>query len=489
MADKLIKNPTYFAHVRHFFDEVDLDHMMQKGIDLSTYDSLKSYDTEVLFQTEPPNAKMPPDDDRKWSKERWGTYKNWITNSPKHALGTPTLSNPKPGEVERLRKDVDNLSNDEIKLLTKAFIGIMDLDRTDPNSFFAIAGIHWYPDKDRCQHHVDKYHPWHRAYMKRFEDALRTIDGCEDVTLPYWDVTKPPPSFLFRKPFSGYTFPIDVNSKPEHRAGKKTKRFSRSKIIKNIKDYDVTGMIADGMVKPVWNDFIDFGKNSVVGAHDAGHAAMGESQFDSDVASFDPIFWFFHSNWDRLWWIWQQAMQATTYWGFRSTIRGSTTFLEPGLDGLKPFTLSVQDTLDSHALDIDYEIQKKPIIPSFEHTPTGSIAASKSMHINKQATTSVRLKGIHRLEIPGSFEARLKANGKTIGRRFFFQSSNPSECDTCKKLGVISLDFEVPIKSVLGKDLDVELHLMNSPKDLDSRFPLHSAGNPSLNARLLIEGK
>jgi tyrosinase len=30
---------------------------------------------------------------------------------------------------------------------------------------------------------------WHRVYLLRLEDALRSIRGCEDVTLPYWDET------------------------------------------------------------------------------------------------------------------------------------------------------------------------------------------------------------------------------------------------------------------------------------------------------------
>lgn len=486
MADKLIKNPTYFEHIRHFFDDVDLDHMMQKGFDLSTYESLKFYDTEVLFQTEPPDANMPPKKSRKWSRQRWGTFKNWITTG--HPIGTPEPVEPKKVKVERLRKDVDSLSPEEIKLLKKAFLGIMDLEIDNSKSYFALAAIHWFPDKNRCQHHVDKYHPWHRAYLIEFEDALRSVEGCDEVTLPYWDVTKPPPVFLFKKPFSKYTFPIDVSSKATHKAGEDTKRYSKSKIVSNLKKLDVAGLIADGMVKPIWNNFNNYQDRSVVAAHDSGHGAMGPSQFDSDVAAFDPIFWFFHSNWDRLWWEWQMAMQATTYWGFRSTIHGSTTFLEPGLNDLKPFSRTVPDTLDSHKLGIGYERKSKSLVSSFESTPNGSILANKKMRISTQAKTSVRLKGIDRMKIPGGFEAQLKADGEIISRRFFFQSSDPEQCDNCRRDAIVNLDFEVPVESILGKSLDVELHLPNSPDGLSTRFPLHSAGNPTLNARILLEG-
>lgn len=30
---------------------------------------------------------------------------------------------------------------------------------------------------------------WHRAYLVRLEDALRSIEGCGEVTLPFWDET------------------------------------------------------------------------------------------------------------------------------------------------------------------------------------------------------------------------------------------------------------------------------------------------------------
>lgn len=28
---------------------------------------------------------------------------------------------------------------------------------------------------------------WHRAYLVRFENALRSIPGCQDVAVPFWD--------------------------------------------------------------------------------------------------------------------------------------------------------------------------------------------------------------------------------------------------------------------------------------------------------------
>ncbi|KAL7620341.1 hypothetical protein AAE478_009335 [Parahypoxylon ruwenzoriense] len=38
-----------------------------------------------------------------------------------------------------------------------------------------------------CNHGNVLFPTWHRAYLMRVENALRSIPGCEDVTLPFWD--------------------------------------------------------------------------------------------------------------------------------------------------------------------------------------------------------------------------------------------------------------------------------------------------------------
>jgi tyrosinase len=42
------------------------------------------------------------------------------------------------------------------------------------------------------------------------------------------------------------------------------------------------------------------------------------------AASFDPVFWFFHSNWDRLWWQWQVKVEGTDLNGLLTTIDRTT---------------------------------------------------------------------------------------------------------------------------------------------------------------------
>lgn len=94
----------------------------------------------------------------------------------------------------------------ELETLIKAFRGIQALDPEDKNSFFRIGGFHGEPFRGKgttdsqwwggyCNHANVLFPTWHRAYLLRLEDALRSVKGCENVTLPFWDeclyLTKP----------------------------------------------------------------------------------------------------------------------------------------------------------------------------------------------------------------------------------------------------------------------------------------------------------
>jgi tyrosinase len=82
--------------------------------------------------------------------------------------------------------------------LIRAWDGIQKLPPSDCNSFFKIAGYHGEPFRGAgwgnaawwggyCHHGNVLFPTWHRSYLLRLEDALRSIDGCGDVTLPYWN--------------------------------------------------------------------------------------------------------------------------------------------------------------------------------------------------------------------------------------------------------------------------------------------------------------
>jgi tyrosinase len=493
MADEVVEHPTYFEHIRHFFDPVDIEHMAQLGIDLSTYDALKVRATSVYFRTEPPNATMPPDAERRWSAERSQTFGNWIRDG--FVLGQPVAPDPLPVEpvdgstAKRVRKDARELSADEISVLSHAFSEVMARDPDDPEGYFVLAGLHWFPAPSECLHHEDRYNPWHRVYMTRFEDALRTVPGCEAVTLPYWNIAESPPDFLFAAPFHSYTLPLDVH--PNYPAGYSTTRFDPDQITANVANEDIAGIIDDALAEPIWRDFISSESRGIEAAHDVGHPSIGLTMSTPDVAAFDPIFWFFHSNWDRLWWRWQQVMSATTLPTFSTTIVGSSTaFLSPPFNELRPFDMTAEQTIDLAAMGVEYAEPLTIEPPSravIRRSRVGSLAADQNAQVVSAPQTSVRLKGIDRLAIPGSFRAILRADGEVVGRRTFFQSTEPVDCGNCREHAKVNLDFIVDVDRLLGRTLSATIEPILTRPDVPAVIPLAACGNPTLNARLLIE--
>ncbi|KAF9368912.1 hypothetical protein CPC16_004939, partial [Podila verticillata] len=97
------------------------------------------------------------------------------------------------------RKNIRNLTPEEMDNLVEAFSAIQGLHHDDPNSFFVIAGYHGQPFRGAgyanpswwggyCNHGNVLFPTWHRAYVRRLERALQSqVPG---VAMPYWDETE-----------------------------------------------------------------------------------------------------------------------------------------------------------------------------------------------------------------------------------------------------------------------------------------------------------
>jgi tyrosinase len=482
-GDQPVANPTWMADIRNFFTPTDIACMSSMGIDLATYDGVKANAIRIFGVTEPPDASMPKGEP-KWSQARWDTFKNWIVNG--YPYGTvapiqlPALSNP---SAQRIRKDVSTLSQDEINKLITAFKGILALPITDPNSYFIQAGIHWLPAHPDfyCLHHENRYNPWHRMYMISFENALRSVPGCEDVTLPYWNITTQIPDFLYdpNSPFLSYTLPTDIGASPFLK-GYTTSRYSASDVLNNVNGFGIPALISQALSQSKWLLF----DSPIISAHDNGHGATGQTMGWQDVAAYDPIFWFFHANWDRLWWKWQQTVNATTLNGFLTTVTGDTSWLKiPPFNSLPPFTQTADQTIDLSTYGIDYEHPASEQPPPPQPEAFGSLPADALRGIHPSDKASVRIKGINRLNIPGTFVVHLQADGTTVARQAFFQARNPRSCAACVEKGVVDLDMLVDLDAIRGKPLNVVIEPLG-PDAPGRVFPLSSAGDPTVNVRL-----
>ncbi|RVD89194.1 uncharacterized protein DFL_000210 [Arthrobotrys flagrans] len=116
---------------------------------------------------------------------------------------TIILNPPEPRKrvsLQKMQEDYDSGNRQPLRDLIKAWKGIQELPPSDPNSFFTIAGYHGEPFRGPgagstslgwwggfCHHGNVLFPTWHRAYVLRLENALRSIQGCEHVTMPFWD--------------------------------------------------------------------------------------------------------------------------------------------------------------------------------------------------------------------------------------------------------------------------------------------------------------
>ena len=500
-----VTDPTWYGQIRNMFTTKDASHMRAQGLDLASYTEVVAHAGEIYQQVAAGN--MPPG--TPWPADWVGTFLNWMNDgfpkgTPPAASSTTNLfARAKLGAAAsvatRVRKDINTLSADELALLKKAFSGIMAKDPADLNGYFVQAGYHWYPAPNTyCMHHVPGYNPWHRAYLLSFENALRSVPGCESVTLPYWDITTPFPEVLKSAPFDQYVLPEAVSE--DYPKGYATNRFSYDQIAQNLLSFGVTDDVNRAMTKTDWEDFHGFWSdaayNTIIAAHDSGHNSIGPTMQDQGVAAFDPVFWFFHCNWDRLWWEWQKRMSATDLNGLLTTINAKTDpvsyqiFTIPTLEALNPFTtspprLTTVATIDSETgLDVGYAAPQTASGTGFLAKTQRSILANQKFSIHGERV-NVRVSGINRLKIPGSFAVHLQKDGKTIASKALLQPVEVQKCASCVSNAIVHFDFELPLAAVVGGELGVWVEPVNK-NFVGDRFPQKLMGNPTVDVHLLL---
>jgi hypothetical protein len=487
---EVVASPTYMANIRFFFRPVDIEHMRAKGIELGNYEGVRTNAFAIYAHTAPPNADMPPEPKAQWSAEQSQTFKNWIINGCPlgSAVTQAAVAAAAPAATGRVRKNVASLSAAEIETLRTAFEGLMSRAPSDPNSYFALAGQHWLPHR-WCAHHIDPFNPWHRVYINEFEEQLRSIKGCEGVTLPYWDIATPLPELLQKPPFASYVLPEDPgkDAKPPEPGyfPYTTQRYPLAKIAQSLKENEVLEDIETSLKQSLWGSFVSGGYQKFsMQAHDGGHDSIGPTMGDQNVAAYDPVFWFFHCNIDRLWLKWQTAVGATTLSGFETTLQGNTGWLRAPFNTMKPFSTTADETI---AFGISYD--DLGAVGGEEITmenKVGSVDAAHSFTIARSAPVSVRVKGIERLNIPGTFAVKLLADGEQIARRAFFQPKSPRDCATCSENALIDLDFRIDQEKLLDRRLSIEIEVPGQ-EEIGASFPLSQAGNPTINVRLLLD--
>ena len=113
-----------------------------------------------------------------------------------------------------------------------------------------------------------------------------------------------------------------------------------------------------------------------------------------------------------------------------------------------------------------------------------STAAAKKFSVATDLV-DVRVDGINRLKIPGSFNVHLLKDGKRIATSGFFQPAEAEKCETCVDNAIVHFDFELPLAEVSNGRLEVAVEPLDKSV-VGDRFPNKLMGNPTVSVHLLM---
>lgn len=193
----------------------------------------------------------------------------------------------------RIRKNIRDLSSDEVANLRQAFSMIYE-----SGEYQEIAGI-LVPYGHTTRNDL-LFLPWARAYFNEFELLLGS--KVEGVTLPYWDYTSEASQQEGLPEILSQPLVDDHLPNPLYRAewSQPLYTFRQTMPPKALAESDRLAQMA-----MEYEDFITF-STTIWQADIFTHIWLGGSSRSTPTTSFDPVFWFSHCNLDRFWYQWQK---------------------------------------------------------------------------------------------------------------------------------------------------------------------------------------
>jgi tyrosinase len=271
-----------------------------------------------------------------------GSTGSWLPpTTPGSWVPTPTpgssLPSTTPAPATVVRKRSTGMTSTEQERFRSVIQRLVD-EPGSPNRFGALvsdhAGSHRMHGSTANGLSVvgeQRFLPWHRVYLMRLEEMMRTVDPL--AFIPYWDWTRErqvPPWMAELRPrirVRGGISPGNVI-----RANR-----SRGFIPGTLgSDGEVNTILASTAYTP-------FTRTLERGPHDGIHGWVGGPMGVVRTASGDPLFWLHHANIDRLWARWQ------------ATHPGLDPLLSPGSSStMDPWPETVSDVASISTLGYSY---------------------------------------------------------------------------------------------------------------------------------------
>ena len=133
---------------------------------------------------------------------------------------------------------------------------------------------------------------------------------------------------------------------------------------------------------------------------------------------------------------------------------------------------------------MDYAPSSAALVAAVSTKTQRSVLASQAFSVGSDLV-NVRVAGVNRLKIPGSFSVHLQKDGKTIASKALFQPVEVQTCANCVANAMVHFDFELPAAEVLGGKLSIWVEPANK-SFVGDRFPQKLMGNPTIEVHLLL---
>jgi tyrosinase len=394
-------------------------------VKLDQYDSVRQWAVLIYHYLHSRAMPLTTDEREYWPDEALETLRAWINQGFRKSESDPPVPHellPVPVEPQirpRIRKDIRSLTQTELDTYRMHLDEHLQPGNPDPaapgQQFAAVHG-------DWCLHYQEAFLFWHRAYLMRFEQTIgcavpywnwlaedASIDGSPDAGIPqaFKDLTYMHPHTGEQRPnplrfaaarkgcskgcqTSGASTadclwvqrdPLLYTSGDERRDERK-KKIAMTRI---FQEQVVNALSWPSFSQPQgwpgypWANITEFNppqpdslypnRTDFDGLyeqpHDNYHGWVGPDMADNAYTAYDPLFWSYHANIDRVFEIWLRGHPAALY--------SSNTPLHPfygplaerfEFDDPRRFVYtSIGDLAkDSRALGYDYGV---PVAPDF----------------------------------------------------------------------------------------------------------------------------
>ena len=343
----------------------------------------------------------------------------------------PLTSRRKPSQANTdvfVRQDSATLTNRQIDAYARGVRVMKSRPVTDPTSWLYQANMHGTTDTpelalwNTCQHGNFFFPSWHRMYLYWFERIVRAASGDPDFTLPYWNwsnaTTRAIP-LAFRRPAERNN-PLFVAARnPDINEGGLLP-FSAVQIWQAFGFENFTSEPGSG--QSFAGQFVDAPVHlgSPHGQlesrpHDIVHLLIGGDtgwMSDPKLAARDPIFWFHHSNMDRLWDRWLNLNQGRMNSDSETWLDTPFNFFDENGNQVTQIGREIVDTAAQLNYVYDDDPGPLPLPPPVGPTPAATIQsqATEVQTLGVSTQTPVVLNGRTvrvNIAVPGEARSRL----------------------------------------------------------------------------------